>query len=64
MSLVCVMLFTFELSFRYTVIFSYDCNKCCWNPLTTLAVSEAYTTFDKKIFVSSKFVLNGIDFLQ
>ena len=54
------MLLTFKLTFRYTVTFSYDYNKFCWNRLKTLGVSDAYATVGKNI--SFKFVLNGICF--
>ena len=54
MSLVCFMLFTYELSCKYIVFFSCDCNKFNWNRLKTMAVFEAYTTVDKNFFVSIK----------
>ena len=31
---------TFELNFRYMLIFSLHCNKFCWSQLKTLAVSK------------------------
>ena len=52
MPLNCFMLFTFELSFRYTVVSSYDCKKVLLESIE--AVSEAYTKADKNIFASSK----------
>ena len=52
--LFCTALIDICVSFRYTVTFSCDCNKFCCHLLKTLAVSEAYRTVYKNIFVSNK----------
>ena len=61
--LFCTALIDICVSFRYTVTFSCDCNKFCCHLLKTLAVSEAYRTVYKNIFVSNKtFFSNGTCF--